>query len=138
MDAAERCAEVGEFCLGRLAVRTGGVAISGPDDTGTDSKGLFSRSDVREKKVSLLDVALGELLCERLIGEFCFGEDDQAGGRFIESMNDREIGPAWLTVPEPLVETLAGVRSGGMSIEARRFVDDEEMFVLMQDARWRR
>ena len=116
----------------------GAVPIPGPRDAGTDGKGLLGRNGVREEKVSLLDSAAGELLCEGLIGEFRFGEDDQAGGGFIESMNDREIGPARFTVSEPLVETFAGVRRRGMSVQAGRFVDDEEMFILVQDARrWR-
>ena len=60
----------------------------------------------------LRSFAISELLGERLIGDFGFGENDQAGGRFVESMDNGETGPTRLTVAKPFEKTFARVRRG--------------------------
>lgn len=126
--------EVSKTGFGGVAVGSGGVAVARAGDAGVDGEVFFSGGSGGEEEVPLVDLAGGELLGEGLAGEFGFREDEEAGGGFIQAVNGGEARPAWFALAKPIINTFARVRGGGMGVEARWFVDHEEMVILVQDA----
>ena len=50
-------------------------------------------------------------------------------------MDYGQVGPARLTVPQPVVYALAGIRARRVSVQAGGFVDNQQVIVFMDKAR---
>ena len=125
---------VTEERFGILAMSAAGVAFSGANDPTLNVELLFLRMLGGEKDVALVNFAVGELLGERVVRDFGFCKDEQAGGGFIEAVDDGEVCPAWIAMAEPFVDPFARIRGRGMCVKAGRFVNHQQMLVLMNDA----
>jgi len=130
----KKFSEISETSFSGIAMEAGGVTIPCSNQAGANGKGFFGGVGGGQKEIGLLNLPGSELLSEGLIGKFGFGEDNQARGGFIEAVDDRERGPARFAIAEPVINSFARVGRGGMRVEARRFVDHEEMVILVQDA----
>ena len=92
-----------ELRFGRFAAGAADVTIAVARNTGLDSEFFLTGMFGGEEDVTLANFAIGELLGERLVGDFRFGENDEAGSGFIEAVNDGEIRPAGFAGTQPLV-----------------------------------
>src|SRR6266702_1342463 len=77
----------------------------------------------------------GELLRQGLVGQPRFCEDKHAGSLLVEPVDDGEAGPARFAMPEPVINSFAGKRPGRVRVQARRFVDHEQMLVFEENQR---
>src|SRR5690242_16280559 len=50
-------------------------------------------------------------------------------------MNDCEPGPLWLALAQPVVNPLAGIRTGRVGVPSRWFVNHQQMLIFEYDAR---
>ena len=82
-----------------------------------------------------MDAAPGELFRKRLVGKRRFTKDEDAAGFLVQPVHNGERSPAWLTVPEPVVNALAGVRRRRVRVPAGGFGHHQQMFILKNDAR---
>jgi len=57
-------------------------------------------------------------------------KNDQAGGILVQPVNNGQGGPAGVAVSQPLIQTLAGKRGGGMCVQPGRLVGHQEVFVF--------
>jgi hypothetical protein len=109
------------------------VTWAGADEGGAGKTRLRRGGTVGEEKVTFIDGVLGELAGEGLVGAGGFGEEEDAGSFFIETLGDAECRPARVTMSEPVVEALIMVRVWGVGIDAWGFIDDEEVIVFEED-----
>ncbi len=84
--------------------------------------------------------ALGELGDEGLVGGVGFGDDEAAGGVFVEAVDDAgafdaaDAGELALAVVEESVdEGAVGVSGAGVDDHAVGFVEDDDVFVFVED-----
>ncbi len=103
----------------------------------------FVRCALDYAEVLFLGLSLGELGNERLVGWVVFGADDAARSIFIESVDDAwsldsaDAGELSLAVVEEGVDEGARAVSGsGVDDEPGGFVDDDDVFVFMEDIEW--
>ncbi len=63
-------------------------AVAG--DGAVDRAGIFTRAAVDERDVGFENLAVAELFGKGFVGLLVFGDDDQAGGVFVEAVNDAD------------------------------------------------
>ncbi len=135
-----------------LVVGDGGFAAWGIDDghflavdgvsadVGEDGVGWGFGDSVGDAEVEFFHGASGELCGEGLVGGVGFGDDEAAGGVFVEAVDDAgsfdaadagELAAA--VVEEGVDEGAIGVSGGGVDDDAGVFVEDEEVFVFEED-----
>jgi hypothetical protein len=90
-------------------------------------------------EIDLVDFAGGELFAEGAVGGVGARDDDDAAGFFVEAMDDTGTivaagGGELAEVVEQGIDEGAGVLAGaGMDDYARGFVDDDDVFVFIED-----
>ena len=104
-----------------------------------DRAGGFGRGAPHEGEVFLLDGVGGELGDEGSDGLFVLGDDEDAGGVFVEAMDDAgaefaaDAGEIGAVVEKSVDEGVGGVAGGGVDDEAGGFVEDDEVGVFVED-----
>ena len=137
-----------------VVVRNGGSTRSRPrienslllavygmtSDVGEDRAGGLHRGALGDRQVELGGLAGGELTEERLEAAIGPGGHDTATRFLVESVHDsgaldaahsRQVSPAM--VKEGVDQGAIGIACSGMNDQPHRFVDDDDIFVLMKD-----
>ena len=112
----------------------GPVAISAPHDLRQHGEGLPWNRPVGHQRVLLFYLPLRELPGQGAIGFRSLAENHQAARILVESMQDRQPGPARFAMLQPVVNSFAGMDGGCVRVPARRLVDDQQVVVLVNDA----
>src|SRR5204863_4573613 len=81
-------------------------------------KFLSLHRPVSEQQVIFLYGAPCELFVQRTVGEFRFGKNEDARSLLVQTMNDGQTCPARLAVPQPVVNSLAGMRARRVSVHS--------------------
>ena len=119
----------------RFAMRAARVAFAHADDFGFHDQPALLQWAVGKQQILFANGALCELLCERAIGQRGFTEDNDARSFFVEPVNDREVRPARLAVPQPVVNALAREGTRRVRVHAGGLVDHQQMLVFKENAR---
>src|SRR4029077_1599245 len=100
---------------------------------------IFSQEALHEGDVNLLDLALAEGFAELGVSGVIFGDEDDAGGVFIEAMNDAGA-EGVATLRESLTAAEEGVDQGaargagaGVHGHAGGLVDGDDVSVFVED-----
>ena len=117
------------------------LAVDGmTSDVGEDGAGGLHRGALGDRQVELGGLAGGELPEERLEAAIGPGGHDAATRFLVETVHDsgplhathsRQLSPAM--VKESIDESAIGVACRGMDDQSHRFVDDDDVFVLVKD-----
>jgi hypothetical protein len=100
---------------------------------------VFGWDAVDDGEVGFGDATVGEGFGEAAVGAVVLGDDDAAGGVFVEAMDDAgagftaDAGEVVAVMEEGVDEGAVGVAGGGVDDEAGGFVDDEDVAVLIED-----
>jgi hypothetical protein len=148
-DEAFENMEVGD---GGAAVGAAGGHASAADEVAGDGEGdggvVFFEVAMDEGEVGLRDLTLGEHVAEFAVGAVVFGDEDEAAGLLVETMDDAGAEVAtyvgeFVEVEEErvdegalvaLVYAIGWARAGtGVDHHAGGFVDDGEVFVFVKD-----
>lgn len=110
-------------------------------DVGEDGSAFRQGAALNDGEVALVGGAVGELLNERTVGGVGLGDDQAAGGVFVEAVNDAgsfdtaDPGELAFAMMEQGVDQSAiGIAGGGVDDHAFVFVDDDERVVFIEDA----
>jgi len=123
-----------------------GVGVGDLDflEAGLDDA-LRGRGDAGgEGEVFLVDAAVLEIAAELVVGVWRFGDDEEAGGVFVEAVEEAEVAAgaevleefaeeAIFEGEEAVEKGIGGVALAGLRDEAGGFVDDEEVGVFVKD-----
>jgi len=105
-----------------------------------DFAARLGRDAPHQCEIFLAGGAAGELRDERGVGGFVLGHDQNAGGVFVEAVDDSgaqlaadalQVGAV---VQEGVDQGVAGVAGGWVDDEPGGFVDDEEVVVFVKDS----
>jgi len=113
------------------------VAADGAFD---DSFRLLDAS-LHEGEVELLDAALLQLSREVGVSAVVLGDEEEAGGVLVESMDDSrpeyaaDAGKIGAVGQESVDEGMSSMAGRGMHGQARGLIDDEEVLVLVDDVK---
>ena len=110
------------------------VAFAGAYQCGLHRNPLLRQLAVCAQQVFLPDAASGELPGERLAGERGLGKGQHAGGFLVEPMNDGQVRPAGIPVPQPVVKAFPGPWARGMGVQASGFVYHQQVVVFEDQA----
>src|SRR5436309_2003687 len=110
--------------------RSAHIAIAGTNKRGYSREFFLLNLAVGKQQIFLPHRARSELFRQRAIGLRSLAEHHHAARFLVEAMDDRELGPAWLAIFQPVVNAFARKWRGRVRVPARRFVDDEQMFVF--------
>jgi len=106
------------------------------DKLGADGAARGGGGAIDESVVDAFDRVAEELGFEGVVGAVVFGEDEQAGGVFVEAVDEADSGArvGLLEVgADEGQEGLAFFAGGGGGEEAGGFVDDQEVVVFVED-----
>jgi hypothetical protein len=131
-----------EPCFRRLPAsmdRPAHIPFPGANERAPDRELALADRAIRQQEVFLANAARGELPGERAIGQWRLRKHDYAGGLLVEPVNDCQLRPPGLAMSQPVVKPLAGVRAGGVRVQAGRLVHHQQMVILEDQARehWR-
>jgi hypothetical protein len=114
------------------------VSLTGANKGG--AKGLRSGGWrlIGQEEVAFVDRTIGELPGEGTIGAAGFGEEQDAGGVFVEAVKESEAGPTRFALAEPVVEAFIVIGSWCVGIESGWFIHHEQIIIFEQETGRRR
>ena len=119
-------------CLFAKCLRAGDGKI---DDTG-----FLFRFSMDDGEVGLLHLSIGEAFFERFKCFLCFGDEEESGGVFVQSMHNAgaqgilaDTENVRIICRDPVCYRVLSLGVGRVDLDAGRFVEDKEVFVFEYD-----
>ena len=127
-----------EYCLRRLPPgvdRPAHVPFPRPDKRAPDRKLALSNGPIRQQQVRLPHAAIRELPRKRAIGQLRLRKYDYTGRLLVQPVDDRQLAPPCLPMPQPIINPLARIPARRVRIHPGGLIHHHQVFILEDQAR---